>query len=208
MTLLANSTAWLAGYIPDLPTPFDEAGAIDLAAPQEPLELDLARTGHHHDAVAQGFTAGFIKKWNVSKEKIGGVSAALGFEAPLTTDARMQDLLQRAFLFRVGEDYRANLRPVQVAVLRIDRGPEFPCDQGPHLRIVPRQVARGLVRIKERGRGNDFAQTFAEGRLSRGNPTRDSYCRHDLDMNTSHFIAATAFKPTTAITHATGSRQP
>jgi 4-hydroxy-tetrahydrodipicolinate synthase len=32
MTLLANSTAWLVGYIPDLPTPFDEAGAIDLAA--------------------------------------------------------------------------------------------------------------------------------------------------------------------------------
>ena len=32
MTALANSTAWLAGYIPDLPTPFDETGAIDLAA--------------------------------------------------------------------------------------------------------------------------------------------------------------------------------
>src|ERR1700686_4928089 len=32
MTLLANSTAWLAGYIPDPPTPFAEAGAIDLAA--------------------------------------------------------------------------------------------------------------------------------------------------------------------------------
>jgi 4-hydroxy-tetrahydrodipicolinate synthase len=32
MTLLANSAAWLVGYIPDLPTPFDEAGAIDLAA--------------------------------------------------------------------------------------------------------------------------------------------------------------------------------
>jgi 4-hydroxy-tetrahydrodipicolinate synthase len=32
MTLLANPTAWLTGYIPDLPTPFDEAGAIDLAA--------------------------------------------------------------------------------------------------------------------------------------------------------------------------------
>jgi len=32
MTPLANSTAWLAGYIPDLPTPFDETGAIDLAA--------------------------------------------------------------------------------------------------------------------------------------------------------------------------------
>src|ERR1700676_1551662 len=32
MTPLANSATWLAGYIPDLPTPFDEAGAIDLAA--------------------------------------------------------------------------------------------------------------------------------------------------------------------------------
>jgi len=32
MTPLANSTAWLVGYIPDLPTPFDETGAIDLAA--------------------------------------------------------------------------------------------------------------------------------------------------------------------------------
>ncbi len=32
MTFPANSTTWLTGYIPDLPTPFDEAGAIDLAA--------------------------------------------------------------------------------------------------------------------------------------------------------------------------------
>lgn len=32
MTLLAKPAAWLAGYIPDLPTPFDESGAIDLAA--------------------------------------------------------------------------------------------------------------------------------------------------------------------------------
>jgi 4-hydroxy-tetrahydrodipicolinate synthase len=32
MTQLANTAAWLAGYIPDLPTPFDESGAIDLAA--------------------------------------------------------------------------------------------------------------------------------------------------------------------------------
>ncbi len=32
MTPLANSTAWLTGYIPDLPTPFDKAGEIDLTA--------------------------------------------------------------------------------------------------------------------------------------------------------------------------------
>jgi 4-hydroxy-tetrahydrodipicolinate synthase len=32
MTSFANSTAWLAGYIADLPTPFDETGKLDLAA--------------------------------------------------------------------------------------------------------------------------------------------------------------------------------
>jgi 4-hydroxy-tetrahydrodipicolinate synthase len=32
MAPLANSTAWLAGYIPDIPTPFDETGAVDLNA--------------------------------------------------------------------------------------------------------------------------------------------------------------------------------
>jgi 4-hydroxy-tetrahydrodipicolinate synthase len=32
MTSLANHATWLAGYIPDLATPFDERGAVDLAA--------------------------------------------------------------------------------------------------------------------------------------------------------------------------------
>jgi len=32
MTAVANPASWLAGYIPDLPTPFDESGAVDLAA--------------------------------------------------------------------------------------------------------------------------------------------------------------------------------
>jgi 4-hydroxy-tetrahydrodipicolinate synthase len=32
MTSVANPVAWLAGYIPDLPTPFDENGEIDLTA--------------------------------------------------------------------------------------------------------------------------------------------------------------------------------
>ena len=27
-----SSATWLAGYIPDLPTPFDEGGDVDLAA--------------------------------------------------------------------------------------------------------------------------------------------------------------------------------
>lgn len=32
MTHLAHPATWLAGYIPDLPTPFDENGGLDLAA--------------------------------------------------------------------------------------------------------------------------------------------------------------------------------
>src|SRR5229473_6529800 len=32
MTQVANPAAWLAGYIPDLPTPFDESDGIDLTA--------------------------------------------------------------------------------------------------------------------------------------------------------------------------------
>src|ERR1700716_1725118 len=32
MTLLAPPATWLAGYIPDLPTPFDEHGGLDFAA--------------------------------------------------------------------------------------------------------------------------------------------------------------------------------
>jgi 4-hydroxy-tetrahydrodipicolinate synthase len=32
MTSFVNSTAWLTGTIPDLPTPFDEAGEVDLTA--------------------------------------------------------------------------------------------------------------------------------------------------------------------------------
>jgi 4-hydroxy-tetrahydrodipicolinate synthase len=32
MTANANPATWLAGYIPDLPTPFDEKGVVDLAA--------------------------------------------------------------------------------------------------------------------------------------------------------------------------------
>jgi hypothetical protein len=32
MTTLANPAGWLAGYMPDLPTPFDESGTVDLEA--------------------------------------------------------------------------------------------------------------------------------------------------------------------------------
>jgi 4-hydroxy-tetrahydrodipicolinate synthase len=42
MTVSANPGAWLAGYIPDLPTPFDEAGAVDQEAFAKLCERQIA----------------------------------------------------------------------------------------------------------------------------------------------------------------------
>jgi 4-hydroxy-tetrahydrodipicolinate synthase len=55
MTSLANRAAWLAGYIPDLPTPFDENGGIDLTAFAKLCErqIDAGVT-----AIVAGETAG------------------------------------------------------------------------------------------------------------------------------------------------------
>jgi 4-hydroxy-tetrahydrodipicolinate synthase len=41
MTAVADSPRWLAGYIPDLPTPFDETGAVDLAAFEKLCERQI-----------------------------------------------------------------------------------------------------------------------------------------------------------------------
>src|SRR5205823_3398797 len=120
----------------------------------EPLTLDSRRTRHDHNPIAQGFTAGFIEKWYVSKKKFGGVAMALGFETPLTADARMQDLLQRAFFSRVGEHYRANSLPIQVPAMGINIGAKLLLDKSPHLRIAVGQLARRLVRIEKFRRRN------------------------------------------------------
>jgi len=42
MTSPANPAAWLTGFIPDLPTPFDDAGAIDLKAFEKLCERQIA----------------------------------------------------------------------------------------------------------------------------------------------------------------------
>jgi 4-hydroxy-tetrahydrodipicolinate synthase len=55
MMQVANPATWLAGYIPDLPTPFDESDAIDLTAfaklCERQIEADVA-------AIVVGETAG------------------------------------------------------------------------------------------------------------------------------------------------------
>jgi 4-hydroxy-tetrahydrodipicolinate synthase len=55
MTVLAQPATWLAGYIPDLPTPFDEADRIDLAAFARLCERQIAAGV---SAIVVGETAG------------------------------------------------------------------------------------------------------------------------------------------------------
>jgi len=42
MTFPSHPAAWLTGFIPDLPTPFDEAGAVDLKAFEQLCERQIA----------------------------------------------------------------------------------------------------------------------------------------------------------------------
>ncbi len=55
MTPLANSTSWLTGYIPDLPTPFSEAGEIDLTTFAKLCERQI---GAGVSAIVAGETTG------------------------------------------------------------------------------------------------------------------------------------------------------
>ena len=55
MTPLANSTSWLTGYTPDLPTPFSEAGEIDLTTFAKLCERQI---GAGVSAIVAGETTG------------------------------------------------------------------------------------------------------------------------------------------------------
>ena len=55
MTAVANPALWLAGYIADLPTPFDEDGALDLAALTRLCERQIEAGA---SAIVVGETAG------------------------------------------------------------------------------------------------------------------------------------------------------
>ena len=77
----------------------------------------LRRAGDHDHLIAQRFTAGFIKEWNVSKEKVGRIAMLFRLRHPLATNPRMKDLLKRASLGRVCKYYRPKFRSIQVAML-------------------------------------------------------------------------------------------
>ena len=89
-------------------------GDRDLHFAGEIGELDIGRAGHDHHAVAQGFTTGFIKKWNVCKEKFGRFAVPVRFNAPLPANPRMENLFERLPFGDVLEDYGADCLAIQV----------------------------------------------------------------------------------------------
>ncbi|HET9800371.1 MAG TPA: hypothetical protein VFP82_01685 [Chthoniobacterales bacterium] len=90
-------------------------GALDFHPTHEVGELDFGRTGHHDNSVAQGFTTGFIKEWNVCKEKFGRSAVLVRFITPLPANPRMENFFERASLGRVLENYGAKCLAIQVA---------------------------------------------------------------------------------------------
>ncbi len=92
--------------------------ACNSFAQEQPRQLDAGRTSHHHHPVAQGFTAGFIKKGDISKEKIRSTAMRFHFRAPLAANPRMENLFERASFRSVLEDYGAKPFTFQAAVTR------------------------------------------------------------------------------------------
>ena len=151
---------------------------IERRAHHQTLQLHALRARDHDDAVAQGFTTGFIQKRNVSKEKFRGLAPAFGLDRPLTPDARMQNLLERLLLFRVGEYYGAKEGAVQVPLRRINLRAEGGADLRAHLRVAVRQFTGRLVGIEKLRRGQESAQLRAEGAFAGGDSAGDSDGRH------------------------------
>jgi hypothetical protein len=168
-------------------------GASERHALPQTGQLHLLRTGHHNYLVAQAFTVGLIKKWNVSEEKFWGIAMAFRLCAPFATNARMEDPLQRAFFGRVSEDYCSKLCSIQVASGRKHLRPELTADLFLYFRPTQKLMGR-LVCIEECCRRQKFAQTFDEGAFPGGNPTRNPDRRHEKLSAVQAAMSAAKFR--------------
>src|SRR5437773_3128382 len=153
-------------------------GALDLHSPHKIGELDIGRTGDHHNAVAQGFTTGFIEKWNVCEKKFGRCAVPVRFNAPLPANPGMENLFERLPFGGVLKDYRAECLPIQVAVTGKDAEPEFGQELLFNFLKVD-QLTRDGIGVEKFGSGKDLAQTIAESALACGNAARDPDSRHE-----------------------------
>src|SRR5205814_885687 len=132
------------------------------SASEQSGQLNCGRTGHDHNAITQNFATGFIEKWNVSQEKIRREMRGLRFGAPLTANARMENLFESAFLCRALQHYGAKSRPIQVTVRRINVRAEFFPDLLSHLGIGVGELPRRMIRIEELCAWQQSAQALAK----------------------------------------------
>jgi hypothetical protein len=142
------------------------------------VQLRFERAGDYYYSVAQRFTASFIKKWNISEEKIGGVAMRFRFRAPFVTNPRMEHELERAFLSRVAKYYGAKFLSIQVSSARKNSAAKFCTNFLFNLRIKVDKPPRFLIRVEKPGNGNDIAQTLAKASLASGNSASDPDGRH------------------------------
>ena len=96
------------------------------------------------------FTIGFIKKRDVGQKELAGQATLVRFSSPLKANARVEDLLERALLFRLGKDYGAKGGAIQLPRRRKNPGAELCAQQRPHLRILIRQRMRRPIGIEKR----------------------------------------------------------
>jgi hypothetical protein len=152
--------------------------------------LDLRRRGHDHHAITQGFTTGFIKKWNVCEEKFGRCAVLIRFNAPLPANPGMENFFERAFFSRVLEDYRADCLPIQVAIAGKNAKAEN-VEQLLFDLIKIDKLASDLVGIEKFGFGKNLPETLTKGAFAGGNSAGDSDCWHAV------LIASVNAAPTT-----------
>jgi hypothetical protein len=142
--------------------------------PQQPLCLNPGRASHHHHSIAQGFAAGFIKKWDVSKEKIGRIAMGLRFGAPLAANARVKNFLESGLFRRARKDYGAKRGPIQVATGRKDLIAKFAPKFALNFLVKIDKSARRLIGIEKFRPRQNLPQAIAKARFacsdSPGNP--------------------------------------
>jgi hypothetical protein len=153
-------------------------GAFDAHFSHEIGELDVGRTSDHDHAVAQGFTSGFIEKWNVCEEKFRSFAVLIRFNAPLPANPRMENLFERAPFRGVLENYGAKSGPIQVAVRRKNAKTEF-VRQLPFNFFKIDKLVSDVVGIEKFGLGQKPAEAIAERAFACGNSAGDSDGGHD-----------------------------
>ena len=65
----------------------------------------------------------------------------------------MEDLLEPALLFRIGENYGAECAPIQISCRRKNLGPKLLAQEGAHFRVFLHERVRGAIGVAKAGAG-------------------------------------------------------